>query len=368
MGIIVRNGVYYAEFFDGTRLPNAKRFSLRTKNKAEARRRYVVLEYDWHGGEFDPWNDNPFAYKRAADEPVPILSAAISQFIEKKKADDKAENTVVSYERVLNLLQRAVGDVRLDRLKAEALAAFIRDKSLARTTQHMRYRHVRAFVCWCVKRKYIKTNPLDDVEPPQKPDKLPKALTEAELTSVCNAVRADYDDKRRRGIVQEGELIWRIPLFQFAYFTGMRPSELARLRWEHIDSEARRIYIYKQKNRKEQTIPLNKRAAAVLASVLQGEPDDYVFRPPYSAEKERGTRFFVERASRSFTKAKRDAGIRRQVSLYGTRHGFCTRIAEAGKSGVLIMEAARHSDVRTSMLYVHMANEHLKAELDDVFG
>lgn len=34
----------------------------------------------------------------------------------------------------------------------------------------------------------------------------------------------------------------------------------------------------------------------------------------------------------------------------------------------VIRKATRHADVSTTMRYIHMANEHLKAELDDVFG
>ena len=59
--------------------------------------------------------------------------------------------------------------------------------------------------------------------------------------------------------------------------------------------------------------------------------------------------------------------IEKTISFHSLRYGFCTRLAEAGKPLQVIKEAARHSDVSTSMIYVHMANEHLKAELDDVF-
>ena len=54
------------------------------------------------------------------------------------------------------------------------------------------------------------------------------------------------------------------------------------------------------------------------------------------------------------------------MSFHPLRYGFCTRLAEAGKPLHVIKEAARHSDVSTSMVCVHMANEHPKAELDDV--
>jgi site-specific recombinase XerD len=45
-----------------------------------------------------------------------------------------------------------------------------------------------------------------------------------------------------------------------------------------------------------------------------------------------------------------------------------TKLTEAGKPLYVIKEAARHADVSTSMIYVHMANKHLKSELDDVYG
>ena len=66
MGINNRNGVWYAEFFDTTRTPNMRRYSLRTKNKGEARRKYVELEQDWQDGTFDPWTQTPVATSRRA--------------------------------------------------------------------------------------------------------------------------------------------------------------------------------------------------------------------------------------------------------------------------------------------------------------
>lgn len=76
----------------------------------------------------------------------------------------------------------------------------------------------------------------------------------------------------------------------------------------------------------------------------------------------------VERVSAAFREAQRLAGIKRRITFHGLRHGFCSKLAEAGKPLYVIKEAARHADVSTSLIYVHTANEHLKNELDDVFG
>lgn len=376
MGIINRSGTYYAEFFDATRTPKAKRFSLKTKNKGEARRKYVELEKDRDDGVFDPWEHDPRTYKRslvearqrAAQRPQ-TFGAAVESFLNQKRAAGKSDNTLRTYGEVLSITEKCVGkDARLTHLRAAHFEPVVRDPAVSGATRHKRFGHLRVFVRWMLKEKMIEANPLEGVEPPRKPHKLPKSVTEDELQAVCIAVVVDYQEKRETGYIQEGDLVWRIPLMLFAFCTGMRASELARLRWGHLDFDKRLITIHVQKNGKEQTIPLNARAVAVLDMVKRGGAEDYVFTPPGNGGSKRTVRPFVERASKAFTAARKLAGINRRITFHGLRHGFCTKLAEAGKPLYVIKEAARHADVSTSMLYVHMANEHLKSELDDVFG
>ena len=64
---------------------------------------------------------------------------------------------------------------------------------------------------------------------------------------------------------------------------------------------------------------------------------------------------------------RRKTGLPEKLSFHSLRHGFCTALAEAGKSAAVIKEAARHADVQTSMQYVRMANEKLKGEIQEAF-
>lgn len=214
------------------------------------------------------------------------------------------------------------------------------------------------------------TKPLSDVSKPKKPDNLPKAITPEQLESLCESLREDYSRKRSKRWIKQGQMVWRIPLFWFALYTGMRRSELARLRWKHIDFDRNVIYIYEQKNGKEQTIPLGKKARQVLLGsehLRDGEPDDFVFRSPDFEGKDRSARNFGERASEAFRKARRRAGLPEALSFHSLRHGTATALAEAGKSATTIKEVMRHADIQTSLRYVHMANEHLRSEMNDVF-
>jgi site-specific recombinase XerD len=365
--LIERDGRFYAQFHEESRTPPRKRFSLKTTKKRTARKLMVRFEDDYLLGEFDPWTDDPWSYDEEEYSELSVEKAK-SAYLERKRSDGRAENTIRTYKEVIEGFIETVGEnTFLDAVTTAQVRTFIRDPSLAKATQRKRFNQLRTFFRWSVKEKILKENPLDDLEPPEKPDKLPKAITEEELEQVCEAVREDYRAKREKGHVQEGGLIWRVPLFRFAFYTGMRGSEIARLRWGHLDFENDLIYIREQKNRKEQTIPFNRKAREVLHNVAPRKKTEYVFQSPSFEGGERNPKWFRENVSSAFRKAREKAGLREELSFHSLRHGFCTMLAEAGKSAVVIKEAARHADISTSMRYVHMANEQLKSEVEDAF-
>lgn len=365
--LLERTDGYYAQFYDESRNPKRKRFSLKTTRKRTARKLLTRFEEDHLQGEFDPWNDDPWSYDNDDFQSVSIGKARIT-YLDRKNADGRTENTIRTYREVIGLLVDQTGESKqLIDLTATELRTFVRESSLAQATQRKRYNQLRTFFRWCVDEQYLKESPLEDVEAPEEPNKLPKTITEEELQALCDEIRKRYKEGRQSGGVGEGQLIWRIPLFWFAFYTGMRGSELGRLRWEHVDREKDLIYIRKQKNRREQTIPLNSRAKEVLDEVRDGSPEDFVFRSPNFEETQRDPQWFCGNVSRAFRRARKDADLRQGLSLHSLRHGFCTALAEAGKSAVVIKEAARHADISTSMRYVHMANEQLKDDVEDAF-
>jgi integrase len=372
-----RGDKYYAQFFDANRQPKRRRFSLKTSRKNIARRTLVSLEEDYERGVFDPWTDDPWTYDQEERVELSIKDAR-DRFIEAKKATGRSENTIRTYREILRLLLGAVDPTTdLRALSSGPLKAIVWDPEIADATKHKRYGHLRTFFRWCADEHLLEESPLEAVTKPQKPDKFPKAVTPEELKRLCTALRRDYERKRKKSWVQEGEIIWRLPLFWFAFYTGMRGGELARLRWKHLDFDRRLIYIHKQKNQKEQTIPLNAKARAVLRDLEPetAEKDDYVFTSPHFEADSRSARNFRERAAETFRKGRKLTekddkveAIPQHLSFHSLRHGFCTALAAAGKSAAVIKEAARHADIQTSMRYVHMANETLKTEIEDAFG
>ena len=76
----------------------------------------------------------------------------------------------------------------------------------------------------------------------------------------------------------------------------------------------------------------------------------------------------MEATAKAFRRARIRAGIERPLTVHSLRHGFCTRLAEAGLPAYVIKDAARHADVQTSMIYVSLTNRSLRSHLESVLG
>ena len=367
-GLIKKRRVYYIQFVNSQNTPTRKLISLSTTRKAEARGKFVKLDRAHREDLFDPWIDDPSVILNGRTSRAVYLDEASSNFLEQKVRNNRSPNTIRTYREVLSLfMKHLASNPGLSGITCSQVESFVLDPGLSKATQFKRFGHLRTFFRFCVRERIIRKNPLEQMEAPDKPHKLPKAITLDELDLICDYLRHDYHSKLQKREIAEGEIVWKIPAYRLAFFTGMRASEIARLRWKHIDLEKSLIYIFEQKNRREQTIPLNRKAREGLAAVPQREGENYVFEAPGNCVLNRNARWVAERLSKTFREARQAAGIERAVNFHSLRHGFCTLLAERGKQSAVIQAAARHADVNTTMRYIHLTQEYLKSELDDVF-
>ena len=162
--------------------------------------------------------------------------------------------------------------------------------------------------------------------------------------------------------------LWLARAFRFAYYTGLRGGELARLRWSDVDIVARTLTLTEQKNGQASVLPLSRAAVRVLKSIPEDEKDTtYVFRNPIQRRGINDLRQFAGRLNAFFVEYRDAAEIDRPITLHGLRHGFASRLAEVGASAWTVKEACRHSTVTISQTYVDIAHTSLAKELDAAF-
>lgn len=372
--LLHQHGHYYLQFFDAARTPKRKRVALRTTQKRTAQALQRKLEHDYALGRFDPWSHDAFAYDQPA-EPLPAVRPAtlretVESFLDYLRAHGRQATTLRTYTTLLRSFSADVGDeTPFASVEASHVRAYVWSPNVAAATRYTRYRHVKAFFARSVRAlPGAVRNPMDELEAPPNRDRLPKVVSAADLNAICEVFEAEYATKRAAKTCREGEVIWFVPLFRFAFYSGLRASELGRLRWGHVDLGAGTLTLLQQKSQREQVVPLARQALAVLASMEMGAPDTYVFGAPGHLSGERSIQAFVWNIGAAFRRAKVKAKIARPICVHGLRHGFCTTLAHSGVNMAVIQRAARHASVGTTMRYVSLADETVRQSLDAAFG
>ncbi len=141
------------------------------------------------------------------------------------------------------------------------------------------------------------------------------------------------------------------PIVETALHSGMRRGELLGLKWEQIRNGF--IYLTETKSGKARQIPINDRLAQVFREVRRGNQ----LKSPYVFCDSQGRRFYE--VKRSFVSACRRAGLE-DFRFHDLRHTFASRLVMKGASLKAVQELLGHADMKMTMRYAHLSQEHLR--------
>ena len=155
-------------------------------------------------------------------------------------------------------------------------------------------------------------------------------------------------------------------MFETIYGSGLRISEIVKLRVQDIDSEGMRIYVQKGKGKKDRYTLLSQRNLELLRKYWKqyrpNHPEGYLF---YSRLKNRGimtTRTVID----AFIKYRRLANLSETYSSHTLRHCFATHLLESGMEIYRIKELLGHTFLQATAFYLHLQNiqDNVKSPLD----
>ncbi|AFL89424.1 site-specific recombinase XerD [Terriglobus roseus DSM 18391] len=147
-------------------------------------------------------------------------------------------------------------------------------------------------------------------------------------------------------------------ILMIAMDTGMRPSEIFRMRWEDVHWEALEIFIPKSKtDAGRRRVPMSKRMQAVLLGRWTGDRCGWCF-PTRSAEGH------IKSVKTAFNRARKKAGLDPRLVLYSARHTFGTYSLAATKNLPAVMQTMGHANVRSTLPYQHHGFESIRAVIE----
>ena len=127
--------------------------------------------------------------------------------------------------------------------------------------------------------------------------------------------------------------------------TGLRKSNILELRWEQINFDFNFIEILENKGNKHLLIPLNEKLIQFFNNKPEAERKGYIFINP-----ETGLPY--KDIKKAWSTALKKARIE-NFRFHDLRHTVGTRLAEQLVPVNVIKELLGHSDVHTTMRYVH---------------
>ena len=177
-----------------------------------------------------------------------------------------------------------------------------------------------------------------------------KVLTKEELSTFFKCVD-DYKFKT---------------IFMIAYGSGLRIGEIVNLHISDIDSKKMRIFVREGKGNKERYTILSKTSLEMLRTYWSK------YRKPVKSDKifltELDEPMTVGVIRDRFRRYRRKAGLNEKVTMHTLRHCYATNLIENGATLIQVKELMGHSNIRSTMEYVHVANIDLGLESPlDVF-
>ena len=144
-------------------------------------------------------------------------------------------------------------------------------------------------------------------------------------------------------------------MFALAYGSGLRVSEICRLRVQDIDSKQMRIFIRGSKGNKDRYTILSQQCLGFLRDYWRrfrpNHPDGLLF--PGWKNISCITDDAINDALKKWLAV---AGISRSVSMHSLRHGFATHLLEDGVDIFTIKELLGHRSISSTTVYLHLAN------------
>lgn len=161
----------------------------------------------------------------------------------------------------------------------------------------------------------------------------------------------------RRGAAR-GEKPLVLDYVELGLATGMRSGEMLRLEWRRVDFGARLIYFgaRDQKGKVPGSIPLNEWAIEVLRR-RQAFRRKHCDRSEWVFCKADGER--AGSLKKAFARAAADAKLL-DVTPHALRHTFAAWLVQAGVPLRTVCDLMRHKDIRTTMIYAHLAPENTR--------
>lgn len=242
----------------------------------------------------------------------------------------------------------------LKEVGTEELARFLtqrKKEGLGASSLRITTVHLKVFFRWLAAKGKLEMDPAEPLLSPRPDQTLPETLHAREVTALLESIDPSSPLGRRDRAMLE--------LF---YSSGLRLSELCKLRLEMMDLEEGFLRITGKGN-KTRVVRVGTKAKEAFEDYLRNERPQLVTKKTSSHAfiSVRGGPLSPDRVRQIVKERARMAGIEQNVYPHLLRHSFATHLLEGGADLRVIQELLGHADISTTQIYTHVDRQRLKS-------
>ena len=200
----------------------------------------------------------------------------------------------------------------------------------------------------------------DEIKAPKRTKSLPKSLNEQEVYNLIHAKDEEYDPEKSNP--QNISRLRNKLILTLLYSTGLRVSELIKLKIKTIDFEERTIRV-RGKGEKDRIVIFDHATLELIDEYLEkrGVENEYLF---VNQKNNTLTSRYVQYMIKEYAEK---AGIKRRVTPHILRHSFATHLLKNGVDIRAIQQLLGHSNLSTTQIYTSVDMHTLKDVYDDAW-
>lgn len=262
-----------------------------------------------------------------------------------------SESTIKTYLGEMSQLLNLLGNIPADQLTVDHLKRYFihcyEKLGLKENTLHSRINALKFYYEQVLGREKF----FWEIPRPKKQLNLPNFFNQDEISAIIRAV----------GNIKHKTML------MLAYATGLRVSEVVRIRIGDIDSQRMCILVRQAKGKKDRMVALSPVLLVMLRqywSEVKPSRDGYLFPGQYKGEP-----YSTRSLQLVLAAAKKKAGVLKPGSIHALRHSFATHLLDKGTDVTMIMKLLGHNDIKTTLRYLHVTNRDILqviSPLDDL--
>jgi integrase/recombinase XerD len=227
--------------------------------------------------------------------------------------------------------------------------AALEARGLSARSRARRLSALRQFFRFLQREEKVETNPVELLDSPRLPQRLPQVMGEAEVAALLAAP----DPSTPTGMRD-------LALLEVLYATGLRVSELVGLTLKQVDLR-RGVVRPLGKGSKERVVPMVAPAVEKVQLYLdQARPRLLKGREsPYVFINHRGGKLSRQGFWKLLKQYALKAGVK-TLSPHTLRHSFATHLLSRGANLRVLQMLLGHADLATTQIYTHLDAARLK--------